>query len=372
VHNRQNIMNSERINNIKKLETLLQNHSVEMKDLPDFNKNWMESEPVFSIDELSLKRILKIHSKNLSFKVSGIAAAVFLACGVFTGIFFQKDIINIYSPSSSSETAEKLRGLVLRVKGDVSVEKNGNKKMLYKGEVVARGDVIQTESGEVDIALSSGTILRLKDEGRFTFNKLDKSKTGQDTEISLEKGSLFSTVDRLSEKDTYVVKTPTAIAGVRGTSFLVTASHDHTEIHVVKGSISVNSLGEKGSVKEKILEEGDQGIVINSQGENFPSEKSSSDEISSEFKDMGRSVSEIETDVFNAAQDLPEAKNEEELKRNYNRDLIEIVRLKDGRLLHGLVVSQVGSKIIFQTVGESYVFNADDVMDISYKEELSE
>ncbi|MDH5654846.1 MAG: FecR family protein [Spirochaetia bacterium] len=353
--------------NIKKLEKLLKDSGEHLNSqIPSFNEAWLQSEPGIKIDEVSMKKILKMKKiKNLN-SMTGIAAISVLSLGIFSYIFINHKSEITFSGSQENQT-EKLRGLAVRVKGVVFIEKNGKRQQLVQGKVVERGNYIETVSGEVDIALTGGTILRLKNEGRFQFVKLDKKENSFESEIFLEKGSLYSVVDRLSKEDTYTVKSPTAIAGVRGTAFTVTADEGKTEIKIIEGKVSVRQDGSDRD-SETILEKG-KGIVIaeNSQFR-FTELKDMNSEVR-EFSDLKNSNSELDKELLDAAQNLSEVKSEDELKRFYNRDLIEIAKLKDGRELHGLVVSQVGDKIIFQTVTDSYVLNSQDIDEISYKNE---
>jgi len=75
---------------------------------------------------------------------------------------------------------------------------------------------------------------------------------------NLIRGKIWSLVERLkNEKSRYEVETPTAIAGVRGTTFIVNVDPDDrsSRIGVVEGEVGVRSMGEKPAyviLKEKM------------------------------------------------------------------------------------------------------------------------
>jgi len=75
---------------------------------------------------------------------------------------------------------------------------------------------------------------------------------------NLTRGKIWSLVEKLkSEKSRYEVETPTAIAGVRGTTFMVNVDPDgrSSRIAVVEGEVGVRSMGEKPAyviLKEKM------------------------------------------------------------------------------------------------------------------------
>jgi hypothetical protein len=64
----------------------------------------------------------------------------------------------------------------------------------------------------------------------LVIDKLTTTSSGadtvSDTELNVKKGSIFASVKKLSPAAQYLVKTPTGIAGVRGTQFSITLNDD--------------------------------------------------------------------------------------------------------------------------------------------------
>jgi hypothetical protein len=70
-------------------------------------------------------------------------------------------------------------------------------------------------------------VVRMSGDTVLKIDKLTASEMGadtvSDTELDLQKGSIFSKVKKLSETSIFYVKIPTGIASVRGTSFSISA-----------------------------------------------------------------------------------------------------------------------------------------------------
>jgi hypothetical protein len=73
-------------------------------------------------------------------------------------------------------------------------------------------------------------VIRLMPGSALVIDKLTTTSsdadTVSDTELDLKKGSIFASVKKLSPAAQYLVKTPTGIAGVRGTQFSMTLNDD--------------------------------------------------------------------------------------------------------------------------------------------------
>jgi len=74
------------------------------------------------------------------------------------------------------------------------------------------------------VRVMSGSILVID---KLTTTSSD-ADTVSDTELDLKKGGIYASVKKLSPAAQYIVKTPTGIAGVRGTEFALTLNADGT------------------------------------------------------------------------------------------------------------------------------------------------
>jgi|SRR5665213_725234 len=75
-------------------------------------------------------------------------------------------------------------------------------------------------------------VVRVLADSLLVIDKLTTTDTGadtvSDTELDLKKGGLYASVKKLSPAAQYLVKTPTGIAGVRGTDFSIQLNPDGT------------------------------------------------------------------------------------------------------------------------------------------------
>jgi hypothetical protein len=73
-------------------------------------------------------------------------------------------------------------------------------------------------------------MVRLMPNSALVIDKLTTVSAGadtvSDTELDLKKGSIYASVKKLSPAAQYLVKTPTGIAGVRGTQFSISLNED--------------------------------------------------------------------------------------------------------------------------------------------------
>ena len=107
-------------------------------------------------------------------------------------------------------------GTIVYSIGEVRVRQSGTLTEAAPGQAVGQGDVVTTgRDGAAVIQLVTGVEVKLRENTVLAMDAL-----GEDTTLSLVKGSLFSRVaTRL--KGRYTVRTETAVAGVRGTEFFV-------------------------------------------------------------------------------------------------------------------------------------------------------
>jgi hypothetical protein len=75
-----------------------------------------------------------------------------------------------------------------------------------------------------------------------------------DTELDLRQGTIFGNVKKLSAASQYLIKVPNGIAGVRGTTFIMSASG---AITIVQGSMVLSIAGPNGTTTV-VLGPGDQ------------------------------------------------------------------------------------------------------------------
>lgn len=153
-----------------------------------------------------------------------------------------------------SFAAEKAHGVFMIVKGTVQIQSPG--KFIEKAKVglkVLEGDKIVTGAdSRAKIVMSDRNVLNLSPDTSIQIEvyKNDPSKGTKNVEIKLSEGKLRSNVEQVydGQKDKFQVKTPTAVAGVRGTQFQTSFNSKTSKTSVVafKGSVAVLAVNPQG------------------------------------------------------------------------------------------------------------------------------
>ncbi len=144
--------------------------------------------------------------------------------------------------------------------GDVQIKNNGSWNDAVEQMSLVQGDEIKTgENSECSFVVGAGSNVAIKQNTRFLISSVFKDKSGSETNVfSIEEGKAVINPKKLLKGDSFNVKTPTAVAGVRGTKFIIATSK--------KGKLRVAVVEGKVSLKRRIpaLEQTDKSIVENS------------------------------------------------------------------------------------------------------------
>jgi hypothetical protein len=141
--------------------------------------------------------------------------------------------------------AEPLKAKVSKVKGNPVVIRDSKPVVLKKDMVVNEGETVKTHSKDFCVLKLDGgkrIVLFQNSEVKVKNNKKKKA-----VQLDLTKGFSWVKVKKQNKtkKTSFLVKTPSAVAGVRGTSFSASVSPDGEEgFCVCEGVVSVTS-GEK-------------------------------------------------------------------------------------------------------------------------------
>jgi hypothetical protein len=186
--------------------------------------------------------------------------------------------------SASAQPAKPGYATVIRVKGETtySLDNGAHKYALVAGKYLEAGSTIYTgPDGIVDVVLGKAieepqatwaprrvslaadspvrglvsykptaeqNTVRLMPDSALTINKLTTTSSGadtvSDTELELKNGGIYASVKKLSPAAQYLVKTPTGIAGVRGTEFAISLNPDGT----IKNVEVYKTVGDDGLV----------------------------------------------------------------------------------------------------------------------------
>jgi len=205
---------------------------------------------------------------------------------------------------ASAQTARPCYATVVRVEGEASYSLDKiNFSPLVPGKYLPPGSSIRTgQNGVVDVVLGTAVELpqaswaperiglaadypvrgmisykptaeqntvRLMPKTLLSIDKLTTTDTGadtvSDTELNLQKGKIFASVKKLSAAAQYIIKTPTGIAGVRGTQFSITLNDDGT----VQSLDVYKTTGNDGLILSLTLPDGTTQTWIINQGQMY-------------------------------------------------------------------------------------------------------
>jgi hypothetical protein len=167
-------------------------------------------------------------SKNLSMKHKAVSALILAAIAMTLGCAPKKRAAPLPPPAPIAVS----RASVVFVEGDVRID--GTAAEIGR-ELGAKADIETGPNASCDIVFDGKNAVRV---GQSSSVLLDFS--GIVKEASIKKGGLTSVLRKLrqiADSDSFRVTTPTAVAGVRGTSFCVWVEEGLTYVCACNGSV---------------------------------------------------------------------------------------------------------------------------------------
>ncbi len=190
-------------------------------------RNWQSSLPALR-DTCTYKDIIeksgtsKSYSKRwLSIVAAGIAAVV-----VFGIVLFNRFM----------EKPAQTRALCKVVVGNVLVQRGKDSINLTNGMEVLQSDTIVCKKGSMAVIEIGSATLRIDENSEVSIDSLQQTQV-LSLATSMDKGILYATVRKLQKGDSVLVKTKTAVAGIRGTSFMVKSDSRSTKLVVLDGRV---------------------------------------------------------------------------------------------------------------------------------------
>ncbi len=153
---------------------------------------------------------------------------------------------------------------ILEIKGEVLIK--APQETLWRkasvGMSLEEGTELKTaKKSECSLSLATEkNIFTIKEGSQVKIKQLKPSQ------VFLPQGRIFALVEDLSQIESFEVRTPSAIAGVRGSGESVECKNKNTTVKCFKGRINVEGIAPQGALGEDpILEEG-FGIEIDEFG----------------------------------------------------------------------------------------------------------
>lgn len=135
-----------------------------------------------------------------------------------------------------------MKGIVNFIQGDVIVQRGSVDPVALKvGDEVVEGMKVTTKTDKSFAEIYIGeNAMKIAGNTSMVFSKMIIEDGGEKTELLVEKGGVFSKITKKLEKnDSVIVKTPQAVAAVRGTEFYVSDDNGRSNIACLDGKVEV-------------------------------------------------------------------------------------------------------------------------------------
>ncbi|MBF0198991.1 MAG: FecR domain-containing protein, partial [Planctomycetes bacterium] len=151
-------------------------------------------------------------------------------------------------------------GEVSKLEGDVTLYRKLRPTPIQIEKDLLHRDRIKTDTNSmVLIGVYDGTELTVSPKTKMTLTRKDIKKH-KNINLQLLSGTIRCKVKTLGQKESFVIKTPSAVVGVRGTDFITSYSmEDGLEVTVLEGKVEITALKEiQGKVRKQTIQLNDQ------------------------------------------------------------------------------------------------------------------
>jgi outer membrane protein assembly factor BamB len=130
---------------------------------------------------------------------------------------------------------------VVFANGTVQAQRQGTWSDVEIGSKLGRGDSVKTgAAAECQLRFSDMAVVSIRENTQVSVDSLSLEVTGSQVKLGLKAGTVLSKVKKLGARDSYAVRTDTAVGGVRGTEFGVTVTpQGGTLVTVRDGTVAV-------------------------------------------------------------------------------------------------------------------------------------
>ena len=145
----------------------------------------------------------------------------------------------------------KIVGTVDGLKGMVKISHEGSIKKINvtKGTKIEKGDMVTTTS-------SATAVLKLIDGSNVVLDKSSSIFFANLNQAEQKSGSVYYKITSRTANNSLDVKTPFAIIGIKGTTFIVNSDEKDKSIALQEGKIGISSMKEEFELyRKKVLEE---------------------------------------------------------------------------------------------------------------------
>lgn len=153
---------------------------------------------------------------------------------------------------SLSIAQQQMYGLFMIVKGDVSFQNPNQPAQKAKvGAKVFEGATIKSEKdSRAKIVMADRNVFNISPETKLTIQKYDATPGKKAVSLTLDEGKVRVNVEQKYDgnKEKFLLKTPTVVAGVRGTQFLgsYASATKVSQMTAFQGTVTMTSFNAAG------------------------------------------------------------------------------------------------------------------------------
>ena len=142
-------------------------------------------------------------------------------------------------------------GVINFTLGNINIVVDDKTAKANVGDKITQGMTIITAAKSVVDIHFEGSVIRILEKSSVSMKTLVKSLSDSKelTELYVQNGKMFTQVTRkLTDNEKFSVRTPTSVAVVRGTEFLVEEENGKSRISCIKGRVAVKDASEEGDL----------------------------------------------------------------------------------------------------------------------------
>ncbi len=310
-----------------------------------FREEWLDAEPETIVDVLPRKR----------FPRAWLAAAAVLLAAISS--FF---LINREDPDGLHKPA-----VVLLRTGSVVMHRGSEAVPLQPGFRLQKDDTVTVPANaRLDLRMPDGSLMQIRGEAEIRLASLNRRIV-----VEQKMGRSYHSVADSSERIEFTVETPTAIASVRGTRFVVENSLQATTIRVTEGSVqtTVRRPGPEEESSTSVLHASEEvEIEQNTRILKKKSANTTADLVI--FNELSRQRDLWSPEVMQQVEIMEATTDQGEIEKIYDRPL-ETLYMTDGRVLKGVVAAQVDRTLILHTTEGVIAVPIEELQEIRFDRE---
>jgi hypothetical protein len=319
-----------------------------------FQDEWLNREPAHIVAVLpaGISSPARFSGKSVVAAILSTAALLFIALSAFL-------LIPKEDPSRSDSPA-----IALYKKGEVTVNRNHQTLKLNPGFQLLRNDqIIVAREGRLDLRMPDSSLIRIQGEAEIRLLSLN-----QKIRLEQKKGTTFHSVvpSTVAERVDYTIQSPTAIASVRGTRFVVQTDDTGTIVRVTEGIVAAGAAGTDEARTIELKEE--EEVEIRADIKKIEKKHANTADDLVVFTELDRQRKVWNPEVTKQIEGMHATSDEGQIEKIYRRPL-EILYMTDGRVLKGVVASQVDRTLILHTTEGVIAVPIEELKEVRFQQE---